>query len=79
MYIIGDIGNTEVKVCFYSKKNKFKKKLILKSNLISNKYLNKKLSFIFADKCQVEKIIFSSVVPKIFNLIKNYLIKKTKI
>ena len=79
MYIIGDIGNTEVKVFFYSKENKFKKKLILKSNLISNKYLNKKLSFIFVDKIQVEKIIFCSVVPKIFNLIKNYLRKKTKI
>ena len=79
MYIIGDIGNTEVKICFYSKKNKFKKKLILKSNLISNKYLNKKLSFIFTDKYLIEKIIFSSVVPKIFSLIKNYLNKKTKI
>ena len=76
MYIIGDIGNTEVKICFFTNKKKFKKKLILKSNLISNKYLNKKLSFIFTDKILVDKIIFSSVVPKIFNLIKNYLKKK---
>ena len=79
MYIIGDIGNSEVKICFYTNEKKFKKKLILKSNLISNKYLNKKLSFIFTDKIHIDKIIFSSVVPKIFNLIKNYLRKKIKI
>ena len=43
MYIIGDIGNTEVKLCQVSKNNNVKKKIILKTHLIDNKYLKKKL------------------------------------
>jgi len=50
MYIIGDIGNTEVKIYVYSTKKKLAKKIILKSNLINNKYLKKNLSFILKKK-----------------------------
>ena len=42
MYVIGDIGNTEVKICVYSTNKKLVKKIILKSNRINNKYLKKK-------------------------------------
>ena len=47
MYIIGDIGNTDVKICLFSKNNRLVKKLILKTSLINKKYLKKKFSFFF--------------------------------
>ena len=79
MYIIGDIGNTEVKIYVYSTKKKLAKKIILKSNLINNKYLKKNLSFILKKKIILNKAIFSSVVPKIFRLIKIFLLKNLKL
>ena len=50
MYVIGDIGNTETKICVYSTQKKIIKKIILKSNLINNSYLKKNLSSIFKKK-----------------------------
>ena len=79
MYIIGDIGNTEVKICQVSKNNNVIKKIILKTNLIDNKYLKKKLSIFFKKNKVKNNINFSSVVPKVFNLIKFYLYKNFKI
>ncbi len=79
MYIIGDIGNTEVKLCQVSKNNNVKKKIILKTHLIDNKYLKKKLSIFFKKNKVKNNIYFSSVVPKVFNLIKFYLYKNFKI
>ena len=38
MYIIGDIGNTEIKICLISDKNKIKKKINLKTKYISRNY-----------------------------------------
>ena len=79
MYVIGDIGNTETKICVYSSQKKTIKKIILKSNLISNNYLKKKLFFILKKKNGIKKIIFSSVVPKKFKLIKAFLLKNLKL
>jgi len=79
MYIIGDIGNSEVKVCIYSKKNKFNNKIILKTDLINNKYLNKKFSTILKKKNKITKILFSSVVPKKFQIIKNFFKSKINV
>ena len=78
MYVIGDIGNTEVKICVYSTNKKLVKKIILKSNLINNKYLKKNLYCILKKKF-LKKAIFSSVVPKIFRLIKIFLLKNLKL
>jgi len=79
MYVIGDIGNTETKICVYSAQRKIIKKIILKTNLINNNYLNKNLYFIFKKKIHIKKVIFSSVVPKIYKLIKFFLLKKFKL
>ena len=79
MYIIGDIGNTEVKICLISQYNNVKKKIILKTSLIDKKYLKKKLSIFFKKNKIKTNIYFSSVVPKVFNLIKFYLYKNFKI
>ena len=79
MYVIGDIGNTETKICVYSSQKKIKKKIILKSNLINNSYLKKKLFFILKKKKDIKKIIFSSVVPDKFKIIKFFLLKNLKL
>tara|TARA_B100000579_G_scaffold409692_1_gene398952 strand:+ start:713 stop:1456 length:744 start_codon:yes stop_codon:yes gene_type:complete len=79
MYIIGDIGNTETKIYVYSKKKKIIRKIILKSNLINKKNLKKNLSFILKRRFDIKKIIFSSVVPNIFRLIKIFLNKNFKL
>ena len=79
MYVIGDIGNTETKICVYSTQKKNIKKINLKSNLLSNSYLKKKLFFILKKKNDIKKVIFSSVVPKKFKLIKAFLLKNLKL
>ena len=79
MYVIGDIGNTETKICVYSTEKIILKKIILKSSLISNSYLKKNLSSIFKKNVVIKKIVFSSVVPKIFKLIKIFILKNFKL
>ena len=79
MYIIGDIGNTEVKICLFSRNKNLVKKITLKTNLINNKYLKKILSIFVKKNITINKIIFSSVVPKVYNLINFYFYKNLKI
>ena len=79
MYIIGDIGNTEVKICLFSRNKNLVKKITLKTNLINNKYLNFFLSTFVKKNITINKIIFSSVVPKVYNLINFYFSKNLKI
>ena len=40
MQILGDIGNTETKLCLVSQKNKILKKITFLSNKVNNKQLN---------------------------------------
>ena len=76
MYLIGDIGNTEIKICLVNLRYKIVKKIILKTELISKIYLDKKLKFIIKNTI-LKKVLFCSVVPKKFKFIKNYIeIKK---
>ena len=79
MYILGDIGNTETKICLVSLNNKIIKKIIFSSKDINHNKLNKFFSRLKLDYKKVQKIIFCSVVPKSFNLIKKFLLKKTKV
>ena len=79
MYVIGDIGNTDVKICLISKNEKIIKKIILKTNLIDQRYLKKKLSLFNKRNIVINNIIFSSVVPKVYNLIYSYFSKSLKI
>ena len=77
MYILGDIGNTETKIWLVSNKNKIIKKINFSSKEITINKLSKifkKNNFKFK---YIEKILFCSVVPQIFNLIKKFLSKKT--
>ena len=42
-YIIGDIGNTDIKICVYKNKN-IVKKIKLSTNKVNLKYLKKKFN-----------------------------------
>tara|TARA_B100001175_G_scaffold287318_1_gene269694 strand:- start:46 stop:792 length:747 start_codon:yes stop_codon:yes gene_type:complete len=78
MYLIGDIGNTDIKICIFDKNCKTVKKLILKTNLISNKYLASNLNFLTKYSGKINIILFSSVVPPIYSVIKKFLKNKLK-
>jgi type III pantothenate kinase len=75
-YLVGDIGNTSTKICLIN--NNFKiikeysietKELLLKINI--SKFFNSVIK-----KNIKKKILFSSVVPKIYNNIYKHLINK---
>ena len=79
MYILGDIGNTETKLCLVSKNKKILKKIIFPSKNIDNtklNYLFKKNKLLLNN---IEKILFCSVVPDTFKIIKKFLSKKTRV
>ena len=78
MYILGDIGNSDTKVFLVNSKNRIIKNINFSSNQINNKILNSKFSFLVKDFKLIEKILFCSVVPKSFELIRMFLLKKTK-
>ena len=79
MYILGDIGNTDTKIFLVSKKNKILKRI----NFISKKITNNQLKILFRKNNiqinKIEKILFCSVVPNTFKIIKNYFSKITKV
>jgi type III pantothenate kinase len=79
MYILGDIGNTETKLYLVSKNNKILKKV----TFISKKVNIRSLNYLFIKNKlhlnKIEKILFCSVVPKSFKIIKKFLSKKTKV
>ncbi len=77
MYLIGDIGNTETKICFINKSFKIVKRTNLKTDLISQSYLLKKLSYLTFHKSKVNIILFSSVVPHAYKIIKKWINKIT--
>ena len=76
MYILGDIGNTETKICLVSKKNKILKKIIFSSKSVNYKKLNNLLKQNKIQLNKIEKVLFCSVVPNTFNIIKKFLSKK---
>ena len=79
MYILGDIGNTETKVFLITINNKIIKKLTFLTKDINNDKLNKLFVNLKIDYKKLKKILFCSVVPKSFNIIKKFLSKKTKL
>ena len=75
MYIFGDIGNSETKLFLVNKKEKILKRINLPTNYINDRNLDKKIKFLTKNVNDIEKILFCSVVPKIFSLIKKYFSK----
>ena len=78
MYLIGDIGNTETKIFLFNEKLKLKKKWTISSISLTNTYLDSKIKLTLIEILKIKKILFSSVVPNAFQLIKKFLIKKNK-
>ena len=79
MYILGDIGNSETKIFLVSKNNKIIKKLTLSTRDMDNVKLNRLFFNLVVDYRKVKKILFCSVVPKSFNMIKKFLSKKIEL
>jgi type III pantothenate kinase len=79
MYILGDIGNTETKIFLVSINNKVIKKISFLTKDINHTRLDKLFINLMIDYKKLKKILFCSVVPKSFNLIKKFLLKKVKI
>lgn len=67
MIIVGDIGNTEVKICFFY--NGLKKKYLFKTDSLNKKIIRNKFNFL-RKKIYFKNAIISSVVPKTFTQIK---------
>ena len=71
MKIIGDIGNTEVKVCLVDNDFKITNKINIKTSNISNSKIKSQINPILKNN-KIDKVIFSSVVPKIYKLFSSY-------
>ena len=79
MILIGDIGNTEIKICLINSNYKILKRIILPTKKVTKLSFAKKLSLISRKKILIKKSLFSSVVPKKFLMIKSILQKKFNI
>ena len=79
MYLIGDIGNTDIKICLFDKDLKLIKQIRIKTSLLNSKYLKNKLKFTKKYKSKLVKIIFCSVVPKAYKKIKKSIEKLLQI
>tara|TARA_B100001250_G_scaffold39754_1_gene31618 strand:- start:3594 stop:4340 length:747 start_codon:yes stop_codon:yes gene_type:complete len=73
MYLIGDIGNTEIKICLFNYNLQTIKKVRISTSSLNPNNLKKKLFFLNKYKSKIKKVLFSSVVPKKFKIIKIYL------
>ena len=78
MYILGDIGNSDTKIFLVNKNDVILKRIYLPTKNINNQNFDKKIKYLINDMKKISKILFCSVVPKSFKLIKNYFSKKTK-
>ena len=78
MILIGDIGNTDTKICIINSNYKIIKRLLLPTKKINNSVLAKKLSFIVKRNISIKKSLFCSVVPSQFLLIKSFIQKNLK-
>ena len=75
MYLIGDIGNTETKICLFNNKKKLLNKKIFNTNNLKKKNIKKNLRFINLHHKKIDKVLFSSVVPNVFKNIKRFIKK----
>ena len=79
MRLIGDIGNTDIKICLFDNNCKLIKKIRIKTYLLSKNYLSKNLKFIKSYKLKIKKVLFSSVVPLAYKEIKKFISKSVNV
>ena len=76
MFVIGDVGNTETKIYLVTSKGTILKKVKLNTDFITSRYLSLKLKGLIKKKKNIKKILFCSVVPKVFIKIKKFIKKE---
>ena len=79
MYLIGDIGNTDIKISLFDKDLLLIKQIRVKTPLLNINYLEKKLKFIKKYKSKITKVLFCSVVPSAYKKIKKVIEKLLQI
>ena len=79
MYILGDIGNSETKIYLVNSNKKIIKRINIPSKNIDFNTLKKKINKLTNNFKGINKILFCSVVPKTFFLIRKFFKKNTKI
>jgi len=79
MYILGDIGNSETKIYLVNSNRKVIKSINISTKKININILKKEIRKLTKDLKKINKILFCSVVPKTFNLIRKFFNKNTKI
>ena len=57
MFLIGDIGNTDLKICLFNKNKKLIKKIKLKSNKVTNISLTKNLNLMLSKKTIFQELV----------------------
>jgi len=78
MIIVGDIGNTETKICLVNSKKIIVKRVNLMTKKINFSLLKRSLSNLNLENKSIDKCLFCSVVPKSFNEIKSFFNKTYK-
>ena len=79
MYLIGDIGNTAIKICLFNSNKKMIKSIKINSKNLNKKLIKKELLFLKKYNVKFKKILFSSVVPSSYRLIKKTIKEITKL
>jgi type III pantothenate kinase len=77
MYLLGDIGNTETKIFLITTNHKIKKRITFSTKNLNQVKLNQLFNHFIIDYKKLKKILFCSVVPFSFSMIKSFLSKKT--
>jgi type III pantothenate kinase len=72
MIIVGDIGNTETKICIVNSKNVIIKRVTLNTKKITSSLLKKSISNLNINNKLITKCLFCSVVPKTYNEIRDF-------
>ena len=75
MILVGDIGNSEIKLCLFNKKNKIIKRITFNTKIINVKILKKLFNKLNLKNTDIKKSLFCSVVPESFYILKSTLKK----
>ena len=78
MFLVGDIGNTDTKICLVDSK-KIVRKINFPSKNVTNIQLKEKFRKLKLQNLNLKKCLFCSVVPKTFKIIKKYIRNNYKI
>ena len=78
MYILGDIGNSEIKIFLVNSNSQIFKSVNISTSQLNNQILEKKIKSLIYDFSKIKKILFCSVVPLSFKIIKKFFKKRFK-